>query len=115
MAIKVHCPKGHLLHVKAEYAGKLGLFPRCKAMMQAPTKCPVPEDDQKRVPGSPRDQEEGNVYIQLYNAPISLGSSCVLTKVKICHTCGKPAPYSFSICPRCATPLSVVGDKDDEP
>ena len=29
------------------------------------------------------------------------------TKIKTCGTCGKNVSYSFSICPRCGTPLST--------
>ena len=105
MAIEVRCPNGHMLRVKDACAGKAGLCPQCRAKVRIPMRTrstendPLPTDDS--VHQDARDQQDGGG-----SGLIPLVSSYTLKKTKQCPNCDKTVSLSFSICPRCGTPLA---------
>lgn len=106
MAIEIRCPNGHVLRVKDECAGKAGLCPHCRAKVRVPMPTrsseddPLPSDD-NNVRQDSRDQQNGGG-----SGLIPLVSSYTLKKTKQCPKCEKTVSLSFSICPRCGTPLA---------
>ena len=106
MAIEVRCPNGHVLRVKDECAGKAGLCPQCRAKVRVPMPMPSSEDvplpSDDNVLQDSRDQQNGGG-----SGLIPLVSSYTLKKTKQCPKCDKTVSLSFSICPRCGTPLAA--------
>lgn len=104
VAIEIRCPNGHVLRVKDECAGKTGLCSRCRAKVRVPISMPSSEDDSlssdEDIHHELRPENNGSE-----SGLIPLGSSYILKKTRLCPECGKLASPSFSICPRCGTPL----------
>jgi hypothetical protein len=87
MAIEIQCPNQHLLRVKDEFAGKVGLCPHCHAKVQVPFATQVHGENQapldECVHQAPRRKESGP------------GSSILLKKVKLCLESGRIVSQSF--------------------
>ncbi len=122
MAIRVTCPNGHLLKVKDKHAGKSGYCPHCHARVQVPTQEPISDDEILGIMGPPPaaepdkypsdddeyvHQEPRHVGAHEYSSIKLLGPSFA-RRQKLCSNCCNLVSFSFSLCPRCGTPLSVA-------
>ncbi len=99
MSIEFVCPNGHKLKVKDESAGKIGLCPACKVRVQVPRKEASDEDVLAMLEPTVADQpqpQSPDVLSDLCRPPVPQ---------KICPGCYAHASQSFTICPRCGTPL----------
>ncbi len=124
MSIQVSCPNGHQLRVKDSYAGKSGCCPHCRAKVHVPVQAGFSEDDVMGIlgPAPPMPGEavesaaETNQYVHqeprhvqpAEESGIGLAGSSILRHAKVCPSCKASASFSFSICPRCGTPLPEV-------
>jgi anti-anti-sigma factor len=114
MLIVVRCPNGHVLHVKDKHAGRMGVCPRCSAPIRVPLPDQAHGDDRIGVvPASQRPSEavvlkgprhDGADQTSATGPPIFFSP---LEKGKLCLECGKIVSQSFTICPRCGTPIST--------
>lgn len=104
MAISVVCPNGHPVLVKDEYAGKTGFCPQCHAKVQVPL--PKAADDLPALDEFVRQALDTNWVAgeTASNPPPSLFP--LKKKAKLCVECGSVLSRSFTVCPRCATPVS---------
>ena len=138
MLIEVQCPNGHLLHVKDKHAGKMGACPRCAAPVKVPflpashvadaaherlsvgPVRPRPDDDPSRdvllndrAQTASGQSSSGLSSSGLSSSSLSSSSLAMLAaKGKLCLECGKVLSQSFTICPRCGTPLAVYRHLD---
>ncbi len=116
MLIEVHCPNGHVLHVKEKHAGRMGACPYCSA----PVRVPLPVEIRAGAAGDGllappslqhSSEEARDVLYGDHAEPTSESSSSSLSvffnKSKLCLECGKVLSQSFTICPRCGTPLGI--------
>jgi len=115
MAITVECPGGHKLRVKDEYAGRTGYCPHCKAKVKVPgAKCITDDEILAIVKGSgrkePRPVRASDSVLDAPPPPkddsgLSLLDSSRIRGRKVCPECYHLSSFSFSICPKCGTPL----------
>ncbi len=124
MSIQVSCPNGHALRVKDSFAGKTGYCPHCHAKVHVPVPSRFSEDDVLGILGPPPDlpppdepesADDDHQYVHqepqhARRAPeeesgISLVGSSIHQRPKVCPECHMHTSFSFSICPRCGTPL----------
>jgi RNA polymerase subunit RPABC4/transcription elongation factor Spt4 len=126
MSIQVTCPNGHVLRLKESFAGKTGYCPHCRAKVYVPAGNGFSEDDVINVLGPPppmpidepetEDEDEEERYV--FQDPehtwsegasgIGLAGSSILRHGKVCPACHAVTSFSFSICPRCGTPLPLT-------
>ncbi len=104
-----------MLRLKDKWAGKTGYCPRCKTRITVPGLHAISDDEildimgnPSRPPPEPIDDGES-----VFDKPMSqhgdsgsglLGSSKIQGR-KLCPECGNLCSFSFSICPKCGTPL----------
>ncbi|MDY0166908.1 MAG: hypothetical protein RBS80_10215 [Thermoguttaceae bacterium] len=121
MSIQVCCPNGHQLRVKDSFAGKSGCCPHCHAKVHVPVPAGFSEDDVMGIlgpapvvpPEEPEDSSDSEQYVHqearheqpAEESGIGLAGSSILRHARVCPSCEKPTSFSFSICPRCGTPL----------
>jgi anti-sigma B factor antagonist len=101
MNFKIHCPNGHSVLVKEEFAGKTGLCPQCRAKIRVPAVgqqadglCPSDEF----VHQDPRHDRPSSTNLSATPFPAQ-------KKARLCLGCGKSVSQSFTACPRCGTRL----------
>ncbi len=125
MSIQVSCPNGHVLRVKDSFAGKSGYCPHCRAKVHVPQPVGFSEDDVISVLGppppapaeEPEPETEADAYVHQsprHRQPeeesgVGLAGSSILRRAKLCPSCHTPTSFSFSICPKCGTPLPSTG------
>jgi anti-anti-sigma factor len=114
MLIEVKCPNGHVLHVKDKYAGKIGACPRCSAPVRVPFPSQIAGNDRLGTAAKVARASEDAIYHgMLHERPedafesSSSSLSILPGKGKLCLACGKEFSQSFSVCPRCGTPVST--------
>ena len=121
MSIKVICPNGHTLQVRADFAGKAGLCPHCKAPIVVPEAehKPMSEDDLLKVldpgaahrapvgsePQSPQQPQTHGEEAKQGPAAKPRGAA-ILRRSKVCPKCCDFVSMSHANCPRCHRPLS---------
>jgi anti-sigma B factor antagonist len=101
MSFKIHCPNGHSLLVKDEFAGKTGLCPQCRAKIFVPAF--GQQADSSRPSGEfvhqdPRHERPSGIDLTSTPFPIK-------KKTRLCLGCGNSVSQSFAACPRCGTRL----------
>ncbi len=135
MLIEVHCPNGHVLHVKEKHAGRMGACPYSAAPVRVPFPSQIeataaaameglvasPSVSQSSAPPvsptprRPADESRDVLYADRAEPSSETSSSSLSTsslsswggKTKLCLECGKAVSQSFTICPRCGTPLAA--------
>jgi hypothetical protein len=126
MSISAKCPNGHVLKVKDEYAGKSGLCPHCGSRVSVPVpsaeKSRISDDDilgllgePSKVTVEPPPLPPSNPQMEsVHDGPkeeesgISLLSSSISAKQKLCPKCANVTSVAFRHCPRCGTPLPTT-------
>ncbi|MEN6407639.1 MAG: STAS domain-containing protein [Thermoguttaceae bacterium] len=120
MLIEVRCPNGHVLHVREQYAGKIGVCPRCTAPVRIPyVATAVVSDGLGAAPGSTphaqvptqvvvveEPQRSRHSWAVAANPPLHPG------RERVCLTCGRVISQSFAICPQCGMPVTVYRHLD---
>lgn len=113
MSIRVVCSNGHVLKVKDELAGKLGLCPVCKARVQ--------------VPGLGTEALSEDAILDMMDQPLPLSASGrheisptsrsaggkkdpQSTPKKTCIKCKREITASMHICPFCHTYIAQPRD-----
>lgn len=109
MAIRVKCPNGHALKVPDNFAGRMGVCPKCKAKVLVPhaERQTLSEDaivdwldtgEGRSGAGEPGATES------------SAGVSSVREPMKSCDQCGRQIPAVLHICPHCHTYIASLAD-----
>jgi len=104
MAIRLHCPNGHAVRVNDEFAGKIGLCPKCRAKVQVP----LPRQADHLRPSEEfvhQDPRHDRAIAGTGSGPLM--PPFPSKKTKLCVGCGHMASQSFAVCPRCGTPLAT--------
>lgn len=103
MAIVTRCPNGHSVRAKDEHAGRTGFCPRCNVKMQVPIPQPA---GNLGVSGEFVRQDPRPAWDAGETGPAATSSPFpVKQKTKLCVGCGNNVSQSFTVCPRCGTPL----------
>jgi hypothetical protein len=107
MSIRVVCPNGHVLNVRDDLAGKLGLCPTCKARVQVPQRAGEGLTEEAILgilgplaPG-PLDavlNDEAIDPVLAASEPEERGPP-----LKTCEKCGQLVLAATHICPHCHT------------
>lgn len=109
MAIRVQCPNGHVLKVPDNFAGRVGVCPKCKAKVRVPRAGPQTLSEDAIV--DLIDTAEGHSGSAEPEAAESLGGASPLREpMKGCDQCGRPIPALLHICPHCHTYIASLAD-----
>ena len=117
MSIQVKCPKGHVLKVKNEMAGKTGLCPLCKGQVYVY----VPDPNEKKVSedvildylgsSQPSASDTSTSGINLQETKLHRPEKTrAETPWKCCVNCNRDIPSKSHICPYCHTYIADLGD-----
>lgn len=125
MSIRVKCPNGHELKVKSSLAGKSGLCPVCRAVVQVPVPKDPLEDSILDMLGTikpvlsaasetaepPLSEADGSGQsppsrrVDLHD-----GLPAAITPKKACIRCRREIDLGTHICPHCHTYIANVAD-----
>jgi uncharacterized paraquat-inducible protein A len=116
MSIRVVCRNGHILNVKDELAGKIGLCPTCKARVQVPniSRGELSEDAIMSILGPAKSgpMRDGLVHEGLDasdpSAVSEMGQGA--PPLKSCDKCNQLILAATHICPYCHTYIGKLED-----
>ncbi|MCE5301643.1 MAG: STAS domain-containing protein [Planctomycetaceae bacterium] len=118
MLIEVRCPNGHILHVREQYAGKIGACPRCGDPVRIPCLAATAAAVSDRLgaapsatPSPPVIVAEGPPQGRHTWAPAA-NPSVHPGRERVCLECGRVISQSFAICPQCGMPVTVYHHLD---
>ena len=116
MSIRVVCPNGHELKVKASMAGKTGLCPTCRAVVKVPVLKESLEDsildmlDKSKGNGAAaptsHSSDESTSQIRVDGKELHLSSA----PKKPCVRCHREVDLGTHICPHCHTYIASLAD-----
>jgi uncharacterized paraquat-inducible protein A len=116
MSIRVVCRNGHILNVKDELAGKIGLCPTCKARVQVP-QLPRSELSEDAIlgilgPAKLSHHREGAVQEVAgpFDPPATAEADHGGPPLKSCEKCNQLILAATHICPYCHTYIGKLED-----
>jgi hypothetical protein len=117
MSIKVTCPNGHSLKIKAKYAGKTGRCPICKARLTVPSPDGVDVFVEDSIMDVLQPTESGLSIIALRtpeigNDPNRVPGEVPTQMLKICPACHRQIPADALVCLYCNTDLATADASD---
>lgn len=113
MSIQVTCPNGHALKVKAEYAGRTGRCPKCRAVVVVPElrEAAVSDDDvlgfigPAPPPPAPESEHFGASGFLSASSDIHSSESdsgeLDARPTQVCPKCNRRVSASYHFCPYC--------------
>jgi len=125
MSIRVKCPNGHELKVKSSMAGKSGLCPICRAVVQVPVPKDPLEDsilDMLRTikPAVSSEGESAETPLAgtdgaghrspSHRVDVHDGLPAAVAPKKSCIRCHREIDLGTHICPHCHTYIASVAD-----
>ncbi len=109
MAIRVTCPNGHALKVPDNFAGRMGVCPKCKAKVRVPRAGPQTLSEDAIV--DLIDTGEGRSgAAEAGGAEPAGGAPPLREPMKSCDQCGRQIPALLHICPHCHTYIASLAD-----
>jgi hypothetical protein len=116
MSIRVVCPNGHVLNVRDDLAGKIGLCPTCKARVEVPESRGggLSEEAIMGILGPPVARP---LHPELAPDPMDLLAASTVSErddrgppMKSCEKCGQLILAGTHICPHCHTYIGRLED-----
>ena len=125
MSIRVKCPNGHELKVKSSMAGKSGLCPFCRAVVQVPvpkdpledsildvlsTIKPVVSSAGEMSEATPAGADSSAHRSPSHRVDVHNGLPAAVAPKKVCIRCHREIDLGTHICPHCHTYIASVAD-----
>lgn len=125
MSIRVKCPNGHELKVKSSLAGKSGLCPICRAVVQVPVPKDPLEDSildmlstirpvvssEVEAAETPLAGADGSGHRSpSHRVDLPDGLPAAIAPKKLCVRCHREIDLGTHICPHCHTYIASVTD-----
>ncbi len=125
MSIRVKCPNGHELKVKSSLAGKSGLCPICRAVVQVPvpkdpledsildmlsTIKPVISSEGDGAEAPPAGADGATHRAPSHRVDMHDKLSAAMAPKKLCVRCHREIDLGTHICPHCHTYIASVTD-----